>query len=834
MSPQKTLRTHAPDEQSVRLMIDGHSAVVLLIDPETGDILDANQAAANFYGYSRSKLCGMSSDEINTVPPEQAVVDRQKMLNGEQNYFVFSHRLAGGEERIVEIYSFPIMVQKKRALFSIIHDLTERKQSDIGLQKEIAKENEEKIRSITEHSRDLISITDANGVVTYASSASMSLFYFTPEEMCGRFFVDFLHESSIPIAMAAFRDAFDRDEWSKDLQLTMKRKDGSLFVGELNGSSFRYGEQNGSLVVIRDITERQQVDEALRKSEERYRSLFNSMMDGIYRSTHAGKFVDVNPAMVKMFGYASKEEMLDVDIKKDLYFAPEERGSHLLDTGQEEVDVYRMRRKDGSEIWVEDHGYYVHDEQGEILYHEGMLRDITTRKKAEEALRESEQNYRTLANSGQALIWTSGIDALRNYFNDIWLEFTGRTIDQELGGGWSEGVHPDDLQHCIKTYMGAFERRGSFSMEYRLRRHDGEYRWIQDDGSPQYNTMGEFIGYIGYCLDIAERKLEHEIIRESEERLAAVMEGSQLGYSDWNIQTGEIRRNERWANMLGYTLKEIESTYRQWDDLLHPEDRASALQSIQNHFDGKTPIHRAEYRLRAKDGTYRWVLDQGKILEYDLQGLPQRMTATQTDITERKQAESELRQAKEALEITHKELEQAFAREQELARIDVLTGIKNRRYLFELAEREFNIAIRYLQPLSVLMFDVDDFKLINDGFGHAIGDQVLRHLAQVVCARLRSADVIGRYGGDEFIILLPQTNVQEAQSLAERIHASIASIRMETDKGMITLSISLGIAQTIHHAVEPDTVENLLLRADQALYAAKQAGRNRTVIFDEE
>ena len=245
-----------------------------------------------------------------------------------------------------------------------------------------------------------------------------------------------------------------------------------------------------------NITMRKQSEAALRKSEERYRTLFNNMMDGIYRSTHAGKFVDVNPAMVKMFGYSSREEMLEVDIKKDLYFAPEERGSHILDTGQEETEVYRMRRKDGTEIWVEDHGHYVHDEQGNILYHEGMLRDITARKQAD------------------------------------------------------------------------------------------------------------------------------EIIRESEERLAAVVEGSQLGYSDWNIQTGEILRNERWAGMLGYTLKEIETTYQQWEDLIHPDDHAAALQAMQDHLDGKTPIHRDEYRLRAKDGSYRWILDQGKIIEYDPQGHP--------------------------------------------------------------------------------------------------------------------------------------------------------------------------------------------------------------------
>ena len=139
----------------------------------------------------------------------------------------------------------------------------------------------------------------------------------------------------------------------------------------------------------------------LRESEERFRSLFDGMMDGVYRSTHAGKFVDINPAMVKMFGYASREEMLEVDIKNELYFAPDERGSHILDTGREEMDVYRMRRKDGSEIWVEDHGSYVHDERGEIVYHEGMLRDITERKRAEAELRQSGQNYRALYETAQ-------------------------------------------------------------------------------------------------------------------------------------------------------------------------------------------------------------------------------------------------------------------------------------------------------------------------------------------------------------------------------------------------------------------------------------------------
>ena len=159
-------------------------------------------------------------------------------------------------------------------------------------------------------------------------------------------------------------------------------------------------EQNARLYaqVQKELIERKEAEAALRESEERYHSLFDRMLDGIYRSTHAGRFINVNPAMVKMFGYASKEEMLEIDIIKELYYLPEERGSHVLDTGHGEVDVFRLRRKDGTEIWVEDRGTYIYDEQGQITHHEGIMRDVTKRVQTEESLRKSEAKYRELFN----------------------------------------------------------------------------------------------------------------------------------------------------------------------------------------------------------------------------------------------------------------------------------------------------------------------------------------------------------------------------------------------------------------------------------------------------
>jgi PAS domain S-box-containing protein len=304
----------------------------------------------------------------------------------------------------------------------------------------------------------------------------------------------------------------------------------------------------------------------------------------------------------------------------------------------------------GSALLLDLRTTLVKDDEGNPVALVGIGTDITERKQAEDVLRESEQHYRTLANGGAALIWTSGPDMLCDYFNEPWLHFTGRRMEQELGNGWTEGVHPDDFDRCTQIYASHFERREPFSMEYRLRKANGEFGWILDQGSPRYDSTGYFIGYIGYCQDIAEHKLAELALEQSAKQLRFVLEGSELGFWDWDIAAGKVDRNEQWALMLGYSPDEIRQTTRQWTDFIHPEDRELAWDSINSVLEGHSKLHRLEYRMLHKDGSIRWILDQASVMQRDPGGKPLRMCGTHTDITARKRSELELEQHRHHLQ----------------------------------------------------------------------------------------------------------------------------------------------------------------------------------------
>jgi PAS domain S-box-containing protein len=188
------------------------------------------------------------------------------------------------------------------------------------------------------------------------------------------------------------------------------------------------------------------------------------------------------------------------------------------ESGTTTAEEYQIIRPDGTNRWIWDRGFPIRDESGRVVRVAGIAEDITERKRVEQAFREGEERFRTMADATPVLIWGSGTDKRCNYFNKQWLDFTGRSAEEEMGDGWTHSVHPDDLDRCLQTYHKAFDTRQPFTMEYRLKRHDGDYRWVMDTGVPRFTPDGTFYGYIGSCIDITDRKRIEEELRQSDRR----------------------------------------------------------------------------------------------------------------------------------------------------------------------------------------------------------------------------------------------------------------------------------------------------------------------------
>ncbi len=287
------------------------------------------------------------------------------------------------------------------------------------------------------------------------------------------------------------------------------------------------------------------------------------------------------------------------------------------------------------------------NKEGIVEGYAALITDISDRKRAEAALRESEARFRQMADTAPILVWMSGTDKLCNYFNKPWLDFTGRTLEEEMGNGWTGGVHPDDFQRCLETYANAFDARKNFKMEYRLRRFDGEYRWFLDTGVPRFAPTGEFLGYIGSCVDIHERKLIEEALRDSEERYRILTEVSPQAIWMGDSDGGITYCNQYWLDFTGLTMEQ--TTGYGWIYVIHPDDRdrvfKTSMQAVANATNYEVEIR---FR-RVSDGNYRWHIVRGLPFR-DITGQIIKWVGIASDIHDRKVAEAALQQLNEMLE----------------------------------------------------------------------------------------------------------------------------------------------------------------------------------------
>ena len=240
---------------------------------------------------------------------------------------------------------------------------------------------------------------------------------------------------------------------------------------------------------------------------------------------------------------------------------------------------------------------------GDELVFSAFIRDITSRIRAEEALRESEQRFRMTANAAPVLIWMSGQDKRCNWFNQRWLDFVGRNIEQEIGDGWCDNVHPADFDRALDTYHAAFDARRSYEMEFRLQREDGAWRWLLERGTPHLGPNGDFVGYIGTCIDITEHRETVEQLRESRARFKTLAES--LPQMIWTCQrdgsTDYLSR--QWLDYTGRS--EAQQLGHGWLEQVHPDDRVN-VQMEWARVVSSGDTYDLSFRIRRFDGVYRW------------------------------------------------------------------------------------------------------------------------------------------------------------------------------------------------------------------------------------
>jgi diguanylate cyclase (GGDEF)-like protein/PAS domain S-box-containing protein len=415
-------------------------------------------------------------------------------------------------------------------------------------------------------------------------------------------------------------------------------------------------------------------------------------------------------------------------------------------------------------------------------------------------LQKSHDFYLTVLERFPALIWRAGLDTKCNYFNSTWLEFTGRSLEQENGDGWAEGVHPDDLQACVTTYQDSFKARQPFAMEYRLRRHDGEYRWLLDMGRPFINQEGEFAGYLGTCFDVTER---HEAA-EQLGLVASVFTYAREGITITNPEGKIVDVNQAFCEITGYQREEVIGKN---PSLLKSEHQSPEFYTAMwaeliavGHWHGEIWNRKKNGELYAELLTISAVRNEaGKTRHY---------VGIFADITMQKEHERRL---------------------EKLAHFDPLTELPNRTLLNDRLYMSIALASRNKTMLAVCMLDLDGFKTVNDHYGHAAGDLLLIEFSRRAQAILRDTDTLSRLGGDEFVILLNDLDTLEQGLEVIRRVLDAANHRYEIEGDAVTVSASVGITVFPDDGVEP---ELLIRHADQAMYIAKQTGRNRYFLFD--
>jgi len=716
-----------------------------------------------------------------------------------------------------------------------------------------------------------------------------------------------------------------------------RRRDGGEYRGLLSAAIVTLDGEHYVLSIVEDLAPREASAAAQRRAETRYRSIFDHAVEAIYQSSPEGRFLDANPAMARLLGYTSPQELIRAmqDIGSELYADPQARAELLRVLKRqghfEECEV-QVRRRDGSAIWVSENAHAVKTDSGELLYYEGTFVDVGARRAAEVALHVSEEKYRTLVDHSQDGVFITQEDNY-TYVNQAYAAMLGYTTGEMIGTPYMHFIAPEDRPFLEdiwrKRRAGQWEQN---AYEVHLLKKDGETRILASVRSGPIMLNGQ-LASTGTIRDITEERRTQQALLAAEQKFRAIFENAVIGMYQ-STPTGQyLRANQAMADIFGYadpealltSIKNISELYK------NPDDRRLVNSDLERHgrvtgrevelrrrdgqsiwvslsarvvraedgsvayYEGSlqdvTARKRAESALQRSEQRYRMLVDHSQVgvfinengyytyvnhafadmlgySEAELTGLsyrdifpPEELTAADERFQRRQRGEEVSNDYESALlhkdrktrvHVTHSigtidqderrfmigtvrdvtEQKRFEAQLRHNASHDPLTGLPNRSFFIErLAKAMERSRPRGAPGYAVLFIDLDGFKVVNDSLGHAAGDDMLVQVAQRLKQCLGPWDTLARHGGDEFTVLVGQTqDAEDAVEVAERILAELLRPVRIGDNEIYT-NASIGIAPG--HA-DYATTDELLRDADTAMYRAKAAGKAGYVVFDQD
>lgn len=557
-------------------------------------------------------------------------------------------------------------------------DITERKQAEIAIQ-----QSEARFKAVFNNATVGIILIDDQGYIVDVNQAFAQMLGYSVTETLLRPYLDLVCEEDLFETKEKMQQLFAYEINTYQVDRRYRHREGyclwlNLWVSLLETQPI----DNAPLIIGIgfDITGKKQAEQTQFQTQQRLKYLLKHTPAIIYAGQISTNFTTtfISNNVQQQLGYTRQEFLAqpnfwtehihpDDQLKVLANLAPilaklddKEQKSTVLETNdfskfEETLEhEYRFRHQDGSYRWLHDHVRVILDEQGQPIELLGSWLDITERKKIEQALTESEKRFREMADSAPVMIWVAGTDKVCNYFNKGWLDFTGRTMAQGISEGWVEGVHPKDKQYYLDTYLCAFNTHEPFLMEYRLQRHDEQYRWVLDTGKPRFTQEGIFEGYIGSCIDITENKQITQALQQSKRELkqalewqAAIFQNSAAGIL---VLTGDriiTEMNDKFLEIFGYAYNDLidqsvekihvsSETYRQFGQQVYSQTYQPEIRNL-------------EFQFRRCNGEIFWADVSGKAI--DKQDLAQGVVWVILDITERKQTEMALRKSEERFDL---------------------------------------------------------------------------------------------------------------------------------------------------------------------------------------